>query len=270
MASAARSSEFLVITIDADYNHRMDRRRFLARAAAGAVGWVQGTGLRAQTSPAVQGDSVPRGQSPLGISDDGRDGVLFVPASYRDTVPAPLLVMLHGYGGWADEMKSTFSLAEEFGVVVIAPESRDVTWGRESPGFDEDVRYIGAAYRKVTKLVNIDPARVGLGGRSDGAGYALTMGLAYGDIFNHLIVIAGGRMNPIRRKGKPKIFIAHGTDDQVMPIELSGRPFAARLKEEGYEVTYREYEGGHLTPPALVREAFVWLVGREPKSGLPK
>jgi hypothetical protein len=23
-------------------------------------------------------------------------------------------------------------------------------------------------------------------------------------------------------------------------------------------------------PPALVREAFVWLVGREPKSGLPK
>ena len=111
-----------MITIDADYNHRMDRRRFLARTAAGAVGWVQGTGLRAQTSPAVQGDSVPRGQSPLGISDDGRDGVLFVPASYRDTVPAPLLVMLHGYGGWADEMKSTFSLAEEFGVVVIAPE----------------------------------------------------------------------------------------------------------------------------------------------------
>ena len=53
-----------------------------------------------------------------------------------------------------------------------------------------------------------------------------------------------------------------------MPIELSGRPFAARLKEEGYEVTYREYQGGHQTPPALVREAFVWLVGREPKSGL--
>ena len=201
MASAARSRECLVITIDADYNHRMDRRRFLARTAAGAVGWVQVTRLAAQALQAPA-DAVPRGQSPLGISDDGRDGVLFVPASYRDTVPAPLLVMLHGYGGWADEMKSTFSLAEEFGVVVIAPESRDVTWGRESPGFDEDVRYIGAAYRKVTKLVNIDPARVGLGGRSDGAGYALTMGLAYGDIFNHLIVIAGGRMNPIRRKGK--------------------------------------------------------------------
>jgi predicted esterase len=173
--------------------------------------------------------------------------------------------MLHGFGGWADEMKSTYALAEEFGVVLIVPESRQVTWGQGVPGFDPDVRYIGAAYRKVTSLVNIDPDRVGLGGRSDGAGYALSMGLAYGDIFNHLIVIAGGAMNPIRRKGKPKIFVAHGTNDQTMPIDLTGRRFSATLKEEGYDVTYREYDGGHGTPTAIVREAFVWLVGRNLK-----
>ncbi|MEZ5286511.1 MAG: hypothetical protein R2712_17235 [Vicinamibacterales bacterium] len=27
-------------------------------------------------------------------------------------MPAPLLVMLHGFAGWADGMKSTFALAE--------------------------------------------------------------------------------------------------------------------------------------------------------------
>lgn len=250
----------------------MDRRRFLTWTAAGAVGWVHGTrhvSARGQAPQATPADGVPRGQSPLGIADDGRDGVLYVPASYRENVPAPLLIMLHGYGGWADEMKSTFALAEEFGVVVIAPESREVTWGRDAPGFDADVRYIGAAYRQVTSEINIDPDRVGLGGRSDGAGYALTMGLAYGDIFNHLIVIAGGRMNPIRRKGKPKIFFAHGTDDQTMPIDLSARPFSARLKADGYDVTYREYAGGHATPATIVREAFVWLVGHDPKAGKP-
>jgi len=250
----------------------MDRRRFLAWTAGGAVGWIHGRrplAARGQAPQAAPGDGVPRGQSPLGISDDGRDGVLYVPASYREAVPAPLLIMLHGFGGWADEMKSTFALAEEFGVVVIAPESREVTWGRDTPGFDADVRYIGAAYRQVTGECNIDPDRVGLGGRSDGAGYALTMGLAYGDIFNHLVVIAGGRMNPIRRRGKPKIFIAHGTDDRTMPIDLSARPFSAQLKAEGYDITYREYEGGHATPVAVVREAFVWLVGRDPKAGPP-
>ncbi len=216
-------------------------------------------------APPVPSDGIARGPRPLGISDDGRDGILYVPVSYREDTPAPLLIMLHGYAGWADEMKSTFALAEELGIVVIAPESRALTWGREAPGFDDDVRYIGAAYRKVTGAFNIDPDRVGLGGRSDGAGYALTMGLAYGDIFNHLIVIAGGRMNPVRRKGKPKIYMLHGNRDQTMPIELSGRRFSAQLKEEGYDITYREYDGGHATPAPLVRDAFVWLVGREPK-----
>lgn len=245
----------------------MNRRRFLTvAAAASAATWVGSDRLYAQTqAPASPADGAPRGRSPLGISDDGRDGVLFVPASYTESTPAPLLVMLHGFGGWADEMKSTFALAEEFGVVIIAPESRGVTWGRESPGFDDDVRYIGAAYRTITKTINVDPDRVGLGGRSDGAGYALTMGLAYGDIFNHLIVIAGGRMNPLRRKGKPKIFMVHGNHDQVMPIELSARPFSKQLKEEGYDVTYVEYDGGHATPMEYVRPAFAWLTGKGQK-----
>ncbi len=250
----------------------MNRRRFLVRSAVGAAAWVHGVRPLVARTQAPQGSkagAIPFGQSQLGLSDDGRDGMLLVPKSYRDTVPAPLLVMLHGFGGWADEMKSTYGLAEEFGVVLVVPESRQLTWGQGAPGFDADVRYIGAAYRKVTSVVNIDPERVGLGGRSDGAGYALSMGLAYGDIFNHLIVLSGGLMAPIRRKGKPKIFIAHGTNDGQMPIDLTGRKYSATLKEEGYDVTYREYEGGHATPPAVVREAFRWLVGHDPKTGPP-
>lgn len=245
----------------------MDRRGFAIAAVTAAVGWLHfplAAGAWPQEPvPSGAADGIPYGQSPLGVSDDGRDGVLFVPKSYRESVPAPLLIMLHGFAGWADEMKSTFALAEEFGVVVIAPESRTLTWGRSSPGFDADVKHIGAAYRKVTGLVNIDPDRVGLGGRSDGASYALSMGLAYGDIFNHIIVLSGGQMIPLRRQGRPQVFIAHGINDQQMPIVLTGRKFAATLRDEGYDVTYREYEGGHGTPPAIAREAFVWLVGKE-------
>jgi predicted esterase len=197
----------------------------------------------------------------LGLSDEGRDGVLYVPKGYKHGSPAPLLIMLHGFGGWADEMKSTFALAEEFGVVLIVPESRDATWGRSAPGFDADVRYIGAAYRKVRDMFDLDPDRVGLGGRSDGAGYALSMGLAYGDIFNHLLVFAGGLMGPFRRQGKPRVFIGHGVKDQQMPIDVTARKFAASLKADGYDVTMREHDGGHGTPVAVVREAFEWFVG---------
>jgi phospholipase/carboxylesterase len=215
------------------------------------------------TAPGLSAqDQVPYGQTRLGLSDEGRDGTLFVPKSYRPGTPMPLLIMLHGFSGWGDNQRRLFDLAEELGFIVVAPESRDITWGKEAPGFDQDVRYIGAAFRHVGGLVNIDFERVALGGQSDGAGYALTMGLAYGDTFNHLIVLAGGGLiEPIRRKGTPKIFIAHGVKDTTMPIDVSGRKNARQLKDEGYELTYREHDGGHGTPAAITREAMQWFLG---------
>ncbi|MGE0816252.1 MAG: alpha/beta hydrolase [Vicinamibacterales bacterium] len=249
----------------------MNRRRFLAGAALGAAlvaGQAAPAGQVPAPTPAPQPPAapdagIPYGQTRLGLSDDLRDGSLYVPRSYRDDTPAPVLVMLHGYSGWGDDMKSIFALAEEFGVVIVAPDSRDVTWGRSAPGFDQDVRFIGAAFRKAVQTLNLDPDRVALGGRSDGAGYALSMGLAYGNTFNHLIVIAGGMMAPVRRQGTPKIFMAHGLDDKQMPIDRTGRLFQKQLKDEGYDVTYREYAGGHATPVDVVREAFAWLTGRK-------
>lgn len=212
--------------------------------------------------PNAQPAPIPYGKTPLGLGDGLRDGAMYVPKSYRDDTPMPVMVMLHGYSGWGDELASTFALAEEFGVVIVAPDSREVTWGRSAPGFDQDVRFIGAAFRKAAQTLNLDPDRVALAGRSDGAGYALSMGLAYGDTFNHVVSIAGGMMSPVRRKGKPKVFIVHGVNDRQMPIERTGRLFQQQLKDEGYDVTYREYEGGHATPPEVVREVFAWLTGK--------
>ena len=66
-------------------------------------------------------------------------------------------------------------------------------------------------------------------------------------------------MQPATAAGKPRIFISHGTADQTMPIDDTSRKFVPRLKGLGYDVTYREYEGGHGAPPAIVREAFEWV-----------
>ena len=127
-----------------------------------------------------------------------------------------------------------------------------------------DPRYLGMAFRWVSEVLTIDHDRVALGGVSDGAGYALSMGLAYGDTFNHLMIFSGGLMQPFRRQGKPKIFLAHGIKDEQMPIDRTARRFVPELKDEGYDVTYREYDGGHGAPAAVVREAFEWFA---PKRG---
>jgi predicted esterase len=203
---------------------------------------------------------IPLGESRLGLSDDGRDGTVYVPKKYKAGVPMPLLMMLHGFGGTAQGVRYTFPLAEEFGVIVIAPESRAITWGQSAPGFDADVRYLGAAFRHVSGLLDVDDTHVALGGHSDGANYAFAMGLAYGDTFNHVMVFSAGIMVPFRKQGQPQIFIAHGIDDKQMPIERTSRRFVPQLKSEGYDVTYREYVGGHGLPAPIVREAFEWFL----------
>ena len=241
----------------------MNRRDFITISAAGALGlWHQSRDAAGQApAPAPATPAIPYGQSRLGLSDDDRDATLYIPKSYQPGVPMPVMMMLHGFAGTGEGVRGMFPLAEEFGVIMIAPESRGLTWGRSIPGFDDDVRYLGPAYRHVAGMVDIDETRVALGGVSDGAGYALSMGLAYGDSFNHLVIFMAGQMIPYRNQGKPKIFMAHGVDDTQMPIDKTARIYVPKLKAEGYEVTYHEYQGGHRVPPAEIRAAFEWFAG---------
>jgi poly(3-hydroxybutyrate) depolymerase len=239
----------------------MHRRTFIAiGAAALGVGGVTRISARTRRQPGFK-----YGESRLGISDDERDATLYVPKSYKPGVGHPILMMLHGFMGSGEGSRGLFPLSEEFGVIILAPESRGLTWGQGVPGFDDDVHFLGPAFRHVAARLDLDQDHVALGGVSDGAGYALSMGLAYGNSFNHLMVFAGGIMRPFRKQGKPRLFFAHGVDDHQMPIDVTARKFVPQLKAEGYDVTYHEYQGGHRVPPAEMREAFKWFVAPEPR-----
>jgi phospholipase/carboxylesterase len=235
----------------------MNRRSFLG---IGMAGVVLGLSPRRAAAKTQAQSEFKYGESRLGISDDERDATLYVPKSYKPGVDMPIVMMLHGFLGSGDGSRGLFPLAEEFGVIILAPESRDLTWGQGTPGFDEDVHYLGPAYRYVANMLDLDPTHVAIAGVSDGAGYALSMGLAYGNSFNHIMVFSGGLMRPLRKQGKPRLFFAHGIDDHQMPIELTARKYVPLLKAEGYDVTYHEYEGGHRPPAAEFREAFKWFL----------
>jgi predicted esterase len=234
----------------------MNRRSFLAMGAAGAVGLLRGT-----RRVFAQQDEIPYGETRMALSDDDRQGSVYVPKAYKQGSPRPMLLMLHGFSGTSDRARSMQPLAEERGIILVAPESREITWGQSAPGFDQDSAYINQAIRAVSGYLDIDKTRVGLGGQSDGATYAFSMGLAFGDVFTHLMIFAEGIPIPYRKRGRPKIFIGHGVNDTQMPIDRTSRRFVPQLREEGYDITYREHEGGHGTPIAIVREGFDWFGG---------
>src|SRR6266542_1115011 len=231
------------------------RREFLAATAIAPSALPR---ARQEASAAQSGP----GRHPLNLGDTpDRDGFLYIPKDYQPAVAAPLLVLLHGAGNTSLSTAYAFPLADEFGVILLAPDSRDDrTWDGVLRNWGPDVEFIAKALRLAFDRYTIDRQHVGVAGFSDGASYALSLGISYGDQFGKIISMSPGVMQPIEARGKPKIFISHGTTDQVMPIEETSRRFVPRLKALGYDVTYREYDGRHSPSAPIVREAFEWFV----------
>ena len=80
-----------------------------------------------------------------------------------------------------------------------------------------------------------------------------------------LEMVPEGVVEPKPRNSIIKPYVmSHGTLDNVMPIDETSRKFVPRLRGLGYDVTYREYEGKHVLPPEIRREAYFWWMGRTP------
>ncbi len=210
---------------------------------------------------------VPAAAAPVGLqvleSDAGRaEGYLYVPAGYRREIPAPLVLLLHGAGEDArDGLAQLRGQADEAGLILLAPGSRGPTWdlilgrGRYRPDVAAIDRALGHAFSRCA----VDPARVGVGGYSDGASYALSLGLTNGDLFTHVLAFSPGFLAPTGRRGSPRLFVSHGTRDGWLPIDSCSRRIVPRLERAVYEVRYREFEGGHVVPPGIAREAARWF-----------
>jgi phospholipase/carboxylesterase len=201
------------------------------------------------------------GVSRLGLGA-GRDGFVFVPAGLDMGKPVPLVVMLHGAGGEAAHVLGLMEQpAQARGFVVLAPDSRLGTWDVIRGGYGPDVTFLDRAMERIFAGVAIDPARVAVGGFSDGGSYALCLGLSNGDLFRDVLAFSPGFAAPAVTLGRPRIFISHGDRDEVLPVDKCGRRLARVLGEGGYEVDYREFAGGHVVPPEMVAGALDRFLG---------
>jgi phospholipase/carboxylesterase len=195
------------------------------------------------------------GRRPLGIATT-RDAILYVPSGYAPEHPAPLLVMLHGAGGGGGgTIGYVEGLAEARGVLVLAPDSRGPTWDVIMGHYGPDVAYLDRALGVVFAQYAIDPARVAVGGFSDGASYALSIGISNGDLFRQILAFSPGFVAPAGQRGEPRIYVSHGTRDEVLPIDRCSRRIVPMLRRAGYDVEYREFDGPHTVPEDIAREA---------------
>jgi phospholipase/carboxylesterase len=188
-------------------------------------------------------------------------GWLYTPPTRRADSPAPLVVLLHGAGGSPRAVISLLQpVADDAGVIVAAPRSAQRTWLPIALSTWPDASAVKLVTRLCCERFAIDPAHMALGGFSDGATFALTFGLSTRHRFSHVIAFSPGYLYAPIEASAPRFFVSHGSRDEVLPADRCGRNIARRLQAARYDVTYREFDGGHEVPADIGRAALQWFV----------
>lgn len=249
----------------------ISRRHFLfsgmaALAAAGQGGCLPPNtaaaprGPRLQARPSVPVETVQGGRVRLHPGQE-RGAHLFVPSGRSPDAHLPLVVALHGASGNAAMWDPYHEVCESRGVILLAIDSRGATWDRVGGVFGPDVAFIDEALGWTFDRCDVEAGHIALLGFSDGASYALSLGLANGDLFTHLVAFSPGFLAPVDSViGDPRIFVSHGEHDPVLPVALSRNRIIPRLRVAGYDVTYEEFDGGHNVPREITDRAFDWFL----------
>ncbi len=224
----------------------------------GAAGRAAEGSLDARPSAEPPASGLPAGVHDLGLAG-GAEALLSVPPGAP--MPRPLLVFFHGAGGTARQsLAAVGGIARGVGALVLAPSSLAGTWDLVAGTPGRDVAVLDAALEAVSGMAAVTGTAAA--GFSDGASYALSLGLANGDLFEAVLAFSPGFVAPPRREGEPRVWLSHGARDRVLPVERCGRRVAGHLTAEGYEVTYEEFDGGHVMTPELIGAALGWWLGR--------
>jgi phospholipase/carboxylesterase len=198
------------------------------------------------------------------------------PLHYNKNGPHPTLVLLHGRG--TDE-NDLLSLASSFDprllVVSIRAPYRfpygGYTWFDldEQSGINKDQLITGRdalihCLDEIQQKYPVDLKRIFLFGFSMGAMMSLTVSLTNPHRFKGVIAHSG--LLPKEDKMKYQwdnlngisFFIAHGTNDPIVPVELS-RQAHQRFMDAKADVLYREYPIPHTISEESLSDAAVWL-----------
>lgn len=254
----------------------ISRRKFCTTLGAGVAAI---TGCRLGTTAIATGSgrlsarpgippttTMAPGIHDLVVANADRHCWLVVPANYEPTRAWPITLFFRGAITPARNYLDSFRpLADELGIIILAPEATSRTWDLVLGGFGPDVEFINLALQETFRTVHVDPDRICSSGFSDGASYSLSLGMSNGDFLTRIAAYSPGFIQAEAQRGHPEFFITHGNMDAVLPV-ASTRDIVAQLQSAGYPVEYREFDGPHAVSLSLARESFQWMI-RPPATG---
>ena len=204
--------------------------------------------------------------------------IVVEPDGFDPSRPYPLVVLLHGFGASMRDLVGLSPSIDRSGYICIFPNApieieigpgmKGYAWTTIGPGSSPDEA--ARAERMLEVLIEEVRQRYGegersmvLGGFSQGGMMTYRYGMPNPELFAGLAVLSGGvdgqdelRDRLPAHRDQP-IFIAHGTEDGVIPVSEARRSLRF-LKEEGYTPEYHEYAIGHEITHEVVQDFREW------------
>lgn len=213
------------------------------------------------TAPATSTTKAP---STTAIPAD-RQVEVHVPPGYQEDEPAPLLVLLHGYGTTGQIQSAYLGLEEavdEAGMLYVHPDgvtnkidkqywnATDACCGPRT-GAPDDSAYLAAVIAQVKDDYNVDPRRVFLVGHSNGGFMSYRMSCDHADEIAAIVSLEAATFADPKDCAPSEpvaILEVHGTGDRTIRYdggEIAGRayPSATTTVE-----TWAAYNGCSTTP----------------------
>jgi len=170
-----------------------------------------------------------RSDSFLVSSGVEREYIVYVPKSYDRAKPAPLVISLHGAGGWPrQQMKLSGwnELADHEGFLVVYPSGTTGggprVWRMGGEGETRDVRFISDLIDELRKTYNIDPRRIYANGLSNGGGMSFILSCRMPDRIAAVGLVGAAQLAPWSScaddHAVPMIDF-HGTADSMAPYD---------------------------------------------------
>jgi phospholipase/carboxylesterase len=210
------------------------------------------------------------------------------PDQYEAGQTYPVIVCLHGFGADMRDLAGLAPAIDATGYLYICPNApltvsigpgyTGQAWyergGNASPAaMERALTALDTLLQEVYAQFQVAPGRVLLLGFSQGGAITYHYGLPRPDVFAGLVILSGALRNPdgllphLRAARDQPIFIAHGTEDPLVPIDWS-RQAVSFLEAQDYRPTYHEYPMGHEINHAVLRDLIPWIHQVLPPRGI--
>lgn len=212
-----------------------------------------------------------------GVQKLGSNAYFYRPAGASISA-RPLIVLFHGAGMSARNfLDGAQAEADRCGCLLLSIQSTGATWdtiGLVSAAsrnvrasrdqlFGADTGQVEKALSIALRADDVDRRSVVLVGFSDGASYALSLGLANPTIVRGIVAFAPGfHLEPAAINPKQRLFIAHSPTDKILSFDRTRDDTVEPLKKAGFQVNFQTFDGGHRVDKALLSEGIDYVLGR--------